>query len=126
MYIFVPANRRSCIQPEVRRIETDGTSGMQAEAQSVSRTEFQVSTFKAFQLFSVHNLHPRIMAFWTQWWNQGSQLLQFTVHAQVVFCNGDAQPLLCQNWWTILNPGRVPQMGFQVKIVQQTGFFSWF
>jgi hypothetical protein len=55
---FVLADRRSCIQPEVRRIETDGTSGMQAEAQSVSRTKFQVSTFEAFQLFSVHNLHP--------------------------------------------------------------------
>ncbi len=58
MYIFVLADRRSCIQPEVRRIETDGTSGMQAKAQSVLRTKFQVSTFKAFQLFSVHNLHP--------------------------------------------------------------------
>jgi len=31
---------------------------MQAEAQSVSRTKFQVTTFEAFQLFSVHNLHP--------------------------------------------------------------------
>ena len=59
---FVLADRGSCIQPEVRLggIETDGTSlaaGMQAlaEAQSVSRTKFrvQVSTFEAFQLFSV-------------------------------------------------------------------------
>ena len=46
---FVLADRRSCTQPEVRRIETDGTSGMRAEAQSVSSTNFQVSTFKAFQ-----------------------------------------------------------------------------
>ncbi len=60
---FVLADRGSCIQPEVRLggIETDGTSlagtRMQAlaEAQSVSRTKFrvQVSTFEAFQLFSV-------------------------------------------------------------------------
>jgi hypothetical protein len=46
---------------EVRRIEIDGTSGMQAEAQSVSRTKFQVSTFNYF-LYIV--CIQRIMAFW--------------------------------------------------------------